>query len=91
MSTVLGGAMLARREAGPSAAVSLQPLPATLSFLLSHCDRKNKHPFALPTSAMGQKGKAHGVWVLGLRGNTVPSTGALSWGRTCVWEMGLEG
>lgn len=23
------------------------------SFLLSHCDRKNKHSFALPTSAMG--------------------------------------
>lgn len=34
-----------------------------LSFLLSHCNRKDKHPFALPTSAMGQKGKIPGVQV----------------------------
>lgn len=36
------------------------------SFLFSHCDRKNKHSFALPTSAMGQKGKARGVQMFGL-------------------------
>lgn len=78
--------MLTRREAGPSAASSCSPfLQLCLSsFLFSHCDRKNKYPFALPTSAMGQKGKAHGVRVLGLGEHRAQHKGS-EWGK----DMGL--